>query len=88
LKDTIFKAYELYQNAIEREKAVKRQVEAAQIALDGMRLQVNGGQGPILDLLISHQNLLSAQVNLTTAQHDEVVYSYQILSLIDGIRIH
>jgi|GEM_PF-5598500 len=88
LKDTIFKAYELYQNAIEREKAVKRQVEAAQIALDGMRLQVNVGQGTILDLLISHQNLLSAQVNLTTAQHDEVVYSYQILSLIDGIRIH
>jgi outer membrane protein len=40
------------------------------------------GQRTTLDVLISDQNLLSARVNLVTAQRDRVVSSYQVLSAI------
>lgn len=58
------------------------QVTAQEIALEGMRQEYMVGARTIIDVLDSEQDLLDAQVNLVTAQRDEVVFSFQVASTI------
>lgn len=75
-------AWSQYETATARVKSAKAQIEAATIALNGVREEAKVGQRTTLDVLISDQSLLSARVNLVTAQRDRVVTSYQVLSAI------
>lgn len=59
-------------------QSLQSQVDAAQVALDGIQKQYEVGASTILDVLTSAQNLLTAQVNLVRAQHDRTVASYQV----------
>lgn len=56
------------------------QVRANEIALNGVREEAKVGQRTTLDVLNAQQTLLSARVNLVTAQRDQVVFSYNLLS--------
>jgi outer membrane protein len=56
------------------------QVEAAKIALNGVREEARVGQRTTLDVLNAQQTLLNAQVSQVTAQRDRVVASYALLS--------
>jgi TolC family type I secretion outer membrane protein len=56
-------------------------VRSAEIALEGVRQENLVGARTILDILDAEQELLNAQVNLVGAQRDEVVASFQILSV-------
>jgi outer membrane protein len=75
-------AWSQYETAVARVKSAKAQIDAATIALNGVQEEAKVGQRTTLDVLISDQNLLSARVNLVTAQRDRVVSSYQVLSAI------
>ena len=75
-------AWSQYETANARVKSAKAQIAAATIALNGVQEEAKVGQRTTLDVLISDQNLLSARVNLVTAQRDRVVSSYQLLSAI------
>lgn len=75
-------AWSQYQTAVARVKSAKAQIEAASIALNGVQEEAKVGQRTTLDVLISDQDLLSARVNLVTADRDRVVSSYQVLSAI------
>ncbi|OUS18271.1 type I secretion protein TolC, partial [Rhodospirillales bacterium 47_12_T64] len=55
-------------------------VNAAEIALEGVRQEEEVGERTVLDVLDAEQELLDAQVNLVRAQRDEVVATYQVLS--------
>jgi len=75
-------AWSQYETANARVKSAKAQIAAATIALNGVQEEAKVGQRTTLDVLISDQNLLSARVNLVTAQRDRVVSSYQLLAAV------
>ena len=61
-------------------EATRAQVQAAEIALNGVREEARVGQRTTLDVLNAQQVLVNARVALVTAQHDRVVASYTLLS--------
>lgn len=56
------------------------QVAAAEIALNGVREEARVGQRTTLEVLNQQQELVTARVNLVTAQRDRVVASYTLLA--------
>jgi outer membrane protein len=60
--------------------ATQAQVNAAEIALNGVREEARVGQRTTLDVLNAQQELVNARVALVTAQRDRVVASYALLS--------
>jgi len=69
-------------NAVGVLRAARAQVQAAEVALAGVREEAKVGQRTTLDVLNAQQTLLQARLALVTAQHDQVVYSYSLLSSI------
>ena len=62
--------------------ATTSQVQAAEIALNGVREEARVGQRTTLDVLNAQQELVNARVALVTAQRDRVVASYGLLSAV------
>jgi outer membrane protein len=75
------------QNSLGVVKADKAQVEAAEVALAGVREEAKVGQRTTLDVLNAQQTLLSARTQLVRDQHDQVVNSYSLLSAIGRLSI-
>ena len=63
-------------------EATRAQVQASEIALNGVREEARVGQRTTLDVLNAQQVLVNARVALVTAQHDRVVASYTLLSAV------
>ena len=63
-------------------KSTTAQVNAAEIALNGVREEARVGQRTTLDVLNAQQELVNARVALVTAQHDRVVASYTLLAAV------
>jgi outer membrane protein len=66
-------------------EATTAQVNAAEIALNGVREEARVGQRTTLDVLNAQQELVNARVALVTAQHDRVVASYSMLAAVGGL---
>ena len=66
-------------------EATTAQVNAAEIALNGVREEARVGQRTTLDVLDAQQELVNARVALVTAQHDRVVASYTLLAAVGGL---
>lgn len=66
-------------------EATTAQVNAAEIALDGVRQEARVGERTTLDVLNAQQELVNARVALVTAQHDRVVASYTLLAAVGGL---
>ena len=62
-------------------------MQAAEVALAGVREEAKVGQRTTLDVLNAQQTLLNARVQLVTAEHDAVVNSYAVLSAIGRLSI-
>ncbi len=62
--------------------ATTSQVQAAEIALNGVREEARVGQRTTLDVLNAQQELVNARVALVTAQRDRVVASYTLLAAV------
>ena len=67
-------------------QATTTQVNAAEIALNGVREEARVGQRTTLDVLNAQQELVNARVALVTAQRDRVVASYSLLAASGGCR--
>jgi outer membrane protein len=63
-------------------QATTTQVNAAEIALNGVREEARVGQRTTLDVLNAQQELVNARVALVTAQRDRVVASYALLAAV------
>ena len=70
------------QNSLGIVRASKAQVDAAEVALAGVREEAKVGQRTTLDVLNAQLTLLQARVQLVSAQHDQVVNSYNLLAAI------
>ena len=70
----------LWENSRGQLQAAQAQVQAAEIALSGVREEAKVGQRTTLDVLVAQQTLLNARVGLVTAQRDRVVTSYAVMS--------
>jgi len=85
-RDTVRAAVVSSWGQLETAKAVIRSsqaaVKSAEIALDGVREEAKVGQRTTLDVLIAQQTLLSARVNLVSAQRDRVVASYTVMAAV------
>ena len=68
-------------------EATTAQVNAAEIALDGVRDQARVGERTTLDVLNAQQELVNARVALVTSQHDRVVASYTLLAAVGGLSV-
>jgi len=62
--------------------ATQAQVQASEIALNGVREEARVGQRTTLDVLNAQQELVNARVALVSAQRDRVVASYTLLSAV------
>jgi len=60
--------------------AYQAAVKAAEVALNGVREEAKVGQRTTLDVLNAQQTLLNTRVQLVSAQHDRVVYSYAVMA--------
>lgn len=74
----VVSAWSQFEAAKARIQSANAQVEAATIALNGIREEAKVGQRTTLDVLLTDQDLLSARVSLVTAQRDRVVSSYTL----------
>jgi len=61
-------------------EATQAQVQASEIALNGVREEARVGQRTTLDVLNAQQELVNARVALVSAQRDRVVASYTLLA--------
>jgi len=69
-------------------KAVESEVHSADVALQGVRREANGGQRTTIDVLNAQQELTNARSRLILAQRDRVIASYTLLSAVGRLDVH
>jgi len=82
-------AWSLYRASQAQLASARVQVDANQIALQGVQEEERVGQRTLLDVLEARQALLDAQVALTTTRRDIIVNAYTLLQAVgrlDGIQ--
>jgi type I secretion outer membrane protein, TolC family len=62
-----------------------KQVEANQVALEGVQREAEVGARTVLDILNAEQELLNSQVDLVRAERDEVIAAYQLKTAIGDL---
>src|SRR6185503_1410364 len=80
IRQNVIQAWGQLQAAQGNIKATQAQVQAAEIALNGVREEARVGQRTTFDVLTAQQMLVNARVAMVTAQHDRVVASYSLLA--------
>jgi outer membrane protein len=69
-------------------KAAESEVHAADVALQGVRREAEGGQRTTLDVLNAQQDLTNARARQITSQRDRVIASYTLLSAVGRLDVH
>ncbi|MGD0722983.1 MAG: TolC family outer membrane protein [Roseiarcus sp.] len=82
VRAAVVSAWGVNENSVSIIRSAKAQVAAAEIALAGVREEAKVGQRTTFDVLTAQQTLLNARVQLVSAQHDQVVASYSVLSAV------
>ncbi|MGA9853211.1 MAG: TolC family outer membrane protein [Gammaproteobacteria bacterium] len=71
-------AWQAYQTANAQLAAIQSQIQAEQVAAQGVRDEASVGERTTLDVLNADQELLNARVNLIRAQRDQLVAAYAL----------
>jgi outer membrane protein len=79
-RQTVVQAWGQLEAAKANIDATQAQVQASEIALNGVREEARVGQRTTLDVLNAQQELVNARVSLVSAQRDRVVASYSLLA--------
>ena len=87
VRQAVVAAWGLNQAAVGVVRAARAAVSANEVALTGVREEAKVGQRTTLDVLNAQQALLQARTTLVTAEHDQVVDSYQLLSAVGRLNI-
>jgi outer membrane protein len=85
VRQAIVSAWTQYIAARESVTANREQVAAQQLALNGVIEERNVGQRTTLDVLDSQADVITAQINLASAERDVVVASYAIVQSIGAL---
>jgi len=78
-REAVISAWETHETSMATIKAQQEQVDAAQIALDGVRQENQYGSRSVLDVLDAEQELYSANVSLVRAQRDRYVALFNLM---------
>jgi outer membrane protein len=87
VRQTVTSAWTQYTSARESVDANRALVSAAQLALDGVIEERNVGQRTTLDVLNAQNDVITAQINLASSEHDVVVASYAIVLSIGHLSV-
>jgi len=87
VRAAVVAAWGANQAAVGVVRAARAAVSANEVALAGVREEAKVGQRTTLDVLNAQQALLNARVQLVSAEHDEVVDSYSLLSTVGRLNI-
>jgi outer membrane protein len=68
--------------------AAESEVRAADVALQGVRREAQGGQRTTIDVLNAQQDLTNARSRQIMAQRDRVIASYTLLSAVGRLDVH
>ncbi len=82
VQELVRNAWESFREATARITSTESQLEANEIALEGVRQEAEVGARTILDVLDAEQELLDARVNNATAVRDRTVAAYNLLATI------
>ena len=82
IQELVRNAWESYREASGRIVSTESQLEANEIALEGVRQEADVGSRTILDVLDAEQELLDARVNNARAVRDRTVAAYNLLATI------
>jgi outer membrane protein len=80
IEQDVANAYAGLEVARASRQAFEQQVRAAQVAFEGVREEAQLGARTTLDVLDAEQELLDARASLVSAEIDETVSTYQVLS--------
>jgi outer membrane protein len=72
------RAWRNYQAELARIRSITTQINAATVALEGVRQEAQVGSRTTLDVLNAEQELVNAKVTLVRAQHDANIAFYQV----------
>ncbi len=87
IRQNVVSAWGLNQASVGVVRAARAAVQANEVALAGVREEAKVGQRTTLDVLNAQQALLQARSNLVSAEHDQVVNSYSLLSQIGRLNV-
>ncbi len=87
IRQNVVSAWGLNQASVGVVRAARAAVAANEVALAGVREEAKVGQRTTLDVLNAQQALLNARVQLVSAEHDQVVNSYSLLSTIGRLNV-
>ena len=79
VREAVTRAYKNLSATKASIRAMLSQVEASEIALEGVDKEAEVGSRTLLDVLDAEQELLDAKVNLIDAQRNEIVISAGLL---------
>jgi outer membrane protein len=79
---TVIQAWSAVSAAKAQIDSAQSQVQAAEIAFDGVRREFGAGQPGTFELLTIQQELLNARIALAAAQRERVVSSYTLLAAV------
>lgn len=83
--DDATSAWETYRSSLAEIEAIREEVRAAEIALEGVQQEAEVGQRTVLDVLDAEQELLDARVSLVQAERDLLVARYDVLVATGGM---
>jgi TolC family type I secretion outer membrane protein len=84
-RESVTQAWENLQATKTAIKSIKDSITAAELALEGVKLEAEYGARTILDTLDAQQELFRTQVDLVRAESDEVVATYGLLSTMGSL---
>lgn len=86
VRDDVTSALQALVTARSSIDSITEQVRAAEIALDGSRQEALVGQRTTLDVLDQENDLFQAEVDLVSAQRDEIVASYRLKAAVGALQ--
>lgn len=84
---TVVSAHAEYEASTAMIAAIRAQIDAANMALDGVVEERNVGQRTTLDVLNAQQNVLDARESLVASQRNAVVASYSLLAATGSLTV-
>lgn len=85
VREDVIRAWERVQSASSAIEAYQDAVGAAEVALEGVRLEADVGSRTTLDVLDAERELFQSRVNLTIAERDRAVAMYTLLAAVGDL---
>lgn len=79
VEQSVTSAWEQLETAISTIRTRDEQIQAAEVALEGVRQEQEYGARTVLDVLDAEQELFTARTNLVQAQRNRIVAAYNLL---------